>query len=294
MQQNNFSGIILMILSMAMFAIADTLIKVAADSLSSAHTAFFLIGGGVLCFWLIAIVRRIPLRDRRAFSPIMWARYLAEITATLSIVTSLALVPLSTLGAILQATPLIVAGGAVLFLKEQVTWRRWAAIGVGFIGMLMILRPGSQTFEPATLWAVLAMLALSARDLTTRLVPDGMPTIALATYTLGATLPFTIAWCLVAEGRLYPETIERWDLVIGMIAFATIGYLMITLSVRLAEVSVVSPFRYSRLIFLLLLGIWVFSERPDAMMLAGAGLIIASGIYTMWRDHLRSQNLLPG
>ena len=278
-----------MILAMAMFAIADTLIKIASVSLSPAHTAFFLIAGGVASFLIISLIQRVNLLDRRALRPIMWVRYLAEITATLSMVTSLALVPLSTLGAILQATPLIVAGGAVLFLNEQVTWRRWVAIGIGFIGMLMIIQPGAQTFEPTILWAVMAMLALAARDLTTRVVPAGIPTIALATYTLAATLPFTIVWCLVTEGRLLPEHVERWDLVAGMITFGTIGYLMITMSVRLAEVSVVSPFRYSRLIFLLALGIWIFDERPDTAMLMGAGLIIVSGIYTMWRDRLRTR-----
>lgn len=279
----------MMIVAMAFFAIADTLIKVAASTISPGHTSFFIIAGSLVVFLIMAAVQRAPLNDKRALTPIMLARYAAEIMAMLGMITSLSLIPLSTLGAILQATPLLVAGGAVIFLGEQVTWRRWSAIGVGFIGMLMIIRPGTAGFDTSILWALLAMLALSARDLLTRVVPKGIPTVSLATYTMIATLPFTVLWGLVTEGSVLPAQSPNWFVIAGMVGFGAFGYWLITAAVRIAEVSVVSPFRYSRLIFLLALGVVVFGERPDIMTLAGAALIIASGIYTMWRDRLKSR-----
>jgi drug/metabolite transporter (DMT)-like permease len=289
MRQSNLNGIILMIFAMAFFAAADTLIKLSAGFLAPAHTALLLIGGGLVIFWSAALACRVPLIDRRAFKPILLVRYCAETIATLGMVTSLSLVPLSTLGAILQATPLIVAGGAVLFLGETVTWRRWVAIGVGFVGMLFIVKPGAESFDVNILWSILAMLSLAARDLTTRVVPKDFSTTALATYTMAATLPFVLIWAFLSQPQILPSQIDNWWYVIGMVVLGSIGYLMITLSVRLAEVSVVSPFRYSRLLFLLVLGIWIFDESPDVWVLVGATLIIASGIYTMWRDRKKSQ-----
>ncbi len=279
-----------MVLAMAFFAAADTLIKLSVGFLSPAHTALILIGGGLVIFGVAALAYRVPLLDKRALKPILLARYAAETLATLGMVTSLSLVPLSTLGAILQATPLIVAAGAVIFLGETVTWRRWVAIGVGFVGMLFIIKPGAESFDINILWAILAMLSLAARDLTTRVVPKDFSTAALATYTFAATLPFVLIWVYATQPQLLPARIDNWWYVIGMVVLGSIGYLMITLSVRLAEVSVVSPFRYSRLLFLLVLGIWIFDENPDVWVLLGAALIIASGIYTMWRDRKKSQN----
>jgi len=272
-----------MVLAMAAFAIADTFIKLAAASMSSAHTTLLLMGGSMVLFALLAKLQGERLISRTAFEPVLLARYVAEIMGTFSMVQALRLVPLSTVGAILQATPLVVVAGAVLLLGEKVSWRRWSAIGLGFVGVMLIVQPGQAGFDANVLYAVLAMLSLSARDLTTRVTPAGLASSCLATYTMAAALPFALVWVSLTESALLPLH-PQWHLIAGMIGFATAGYLMIISSIRIAPVSVVSPYRYSRLLFLLVLGVVVFGEQPDLIMLGGAALIITSGLYTMWRE----------
>ena len=284
----NLRGIWLMIAAMFVFAVADTLIKFAAGLLTPAQTTLLLTGGGLVVFAVMALAQGARLRAREALSAVMMIRYVSEICGTFCIVLALTYVPLSTVGAILQATPLVVAAGAVVFLNETVSWRRWTAIAVGFVGVLMIIKPGSEAFDLNVLWPVLAMIGLAGRDLTTRVTPPGMASAALATYTMAALVPLAALWCLLAGDPLIPAA-PNWPLFIAMIAGGALGYLLIIASVRTAEVSVVSPYRYSRLIFLLIFGVTFFGERPDALTLLGAAIIIVSGIYTMWRDRLAKQ-----
>lgn len=282
---SNSRGIWLMVCSMGMFAVADMFVKLASATLSPAHTTLLLMGGGLIVFAGLALAQGVRLWNRAALTRIMCIRYVAEMMGSFGIVLALSQVPLSTVGAILQATPLVVAAGAVLFLGEKVSWRRWSAIVVGFGGVLLIVQPGSATFDASVLWAVVAMTGLAGRDLTTRAAPPAMASSALATYTMAAVVPFALLWCAVSQDRVLPVGVNWW-IVIAMVGFGAIGYLLLIASVRAAPVSVVSPFRYSRLIFLLCLGFVVFGERPDPLMLLGAAIIIASGVYTMWRDRV--------
>lgn len=290
-QQHTSRGIVLMVLAMAAFAMADMFIKLSATAMSSAHTAMLLISGSLVVFVVLALVQKQQLLDRTALSPVLLIRYVAEISATFGMVQALRVVPLSTVGAILQATPLVVAMGAVLLLGETMSWRRWSAICAGFVGVLMIVQPSTESFDMNVLWAILAMLGLSARDLTTRVTPINMASSSLAAYTMAAAVPFMVSWVWLTEATVMPESIDWWS-VAGMIGFATVGYMMIITSIRIAPVSTVSPYRYSRLLFLLLLGVLVFDERPDALMLCGSLLIIAAGLYTLWREN-RQKDIKP-
>jgi len=272
-----------MLLSMAAFALADTLVKVTSSSVSAAQILFFLIGGGLILFGLAAIFQGNKLRDKNAFAPILLLRYASEVLGMVGMVTALSKVPISTVGAITQATPLLVVIGAVLFLEEKVSWRRWSAITIGFIGVLLIVRPGAEGFDVAVLWAILAMVALSVRDLTTRLTPPDMASTSLATFTMIAAIPFATIWVLYKGESLFPAE-ANWWIVALMVCLGSAGYMLLIKSLRMAEASIVTPFRYSRIIFLLILGVVVFDERPDAFMLLGAALIIGSGIYMMWRE----------
>lgn len=285
----NVHGIGLMILSMCAFAVADTLVKVSTATLSPAQISFLLLGGGMILFAAMAKIQGEKLTDRRALQPIFLVRYLAEITGMIGMITALAHVPLSTVGAITQATPIFVTVGAVLFLRESVSWRRWTAILIGFSGVLLIVQPGTEGFNFSVLWAVLAMVALSIRDLTTRMVPNDMPSTCLATYTMIAAVPFTIIWVLLnGEPLLSSQT--NWLVTLPMIALGSIGYILLIASLRMAPVSIVMPFRYSRIIFLLILGVFIFDEKPSVIMLVGAMMIILSGIYMMWREQRIQQS----
>ena len=277
-----------MVASMGAFALADTLVKVSTSHLSRAQVLFYLIAGALIIFAAITKLQGHRLTDRRVFTPVLLIRYLAEIAGMVGMITALAYVPISTVGAITQASPMLATLGAVLFLRENIGWRRWATIVCGFIGVLLIVQPGAVQFDYAVLWAVLAMVALSVRDLTTRLVPTDMASISLATYTMAAATPFTIGWVLFNGESFFPAN-TNWVIVLPMIILGATGYMLLIASLRMAEVSVVMPFRYTRIVFLLVLGVLVFSERPNAMMLLGAFLIVASGIYMMWRERVVNQ-----
>jgi drug/metabolite transporter (DMT)-like permease len=282
--EKNVRGIALMIISMAFFAGTDVFVKLASGTMSPAHTTLFLMGGGGVIFAVLAKSQGEVLFSRGAFAPILLVRYVTEMMGAFGIVLALATAPLSTVGAIIQATPLVVTVGAVVFLDERVSWRQWAAIAVGFCGVLLIIQPGADGFQVSVLWALVAMVGLSGRDLTTRLTPAGMASSRLATYTMAAAMPFAIFWCLSTQGSLIPAD-PNWGYVVAMIGFGAVGYLLLIASIRSTAVSIVSPFRYSRLIFLLFLGVFLFEERPTPMILLGAALIVASGIYTMWQSH---------
>ncbi len=283
---NKMHGIALMVLSMAGFAVADVFIKLASGTMSPAHTTFLLMGGGGIVFAAIAKSQGEALLDRKAFAPILLLRYLTEIIGTFSIVLALATAPLSTVGAVLQAAPLVVTVGAVMFLGERVSWSQWAAIALGFIGVLLIIQPGAEGFQITALWAVVAVLGFSGRDLTIRLAPPGMASSRLATYSMAAAIPFAIVWCLKTQGTLLPPE-ANWGYVVAMVGFGAAGYLLLITSIRSAKVSVVAPFRYARLVFLMLLGALVFGERPDAPVLLGAALIVGSGVFTMWNGRIK-------
>lgn len=286
--ESNLRGIILMVLSMAAFAMADTLIKLVSGSVAPAQIMFLMMAGGAFMFCLIAKLQGARLIDRRIFSPVFLVRYLAEVVAMVGMVMALTLVPLSTVGAIIQATPLLVALGAVVFLGEKVSWRRWSTIVLGFAGVLLIVQPGAAGFDAVSLWAVLSMIGLSVRDLTTRMTPPDMASASLAAYSAIAALPFAMAW-IVLDGDTFLPPEADWMFLISIILLGSLGYLLLTASIRSTSLSVVAPFRYARLLFMVILGIVVFGERPDVPMLAGTALIVFSGLYMMWRERLVKQ-----
>ena len=282
-KDDNIRGIMIMVLAMMAFAVADALVKMSAAFLSPAQVLFFLNSGGLILFTLLAIIKGEPLWDRRIFAPALLLRYVSEVIGMVGMVLALIYVPLSTVGAVTQAAPMLVAVLAVFFFGETVGWRRWSAIAVGFVGVLLVVQPSSDGFDVTILWAVMAMIGLSIRDLFTRLTPIGMPSTSLAAYTMLAATPFAIAWVFYNGETPVPADVN-WLVAIPMVSLGSLGYLLLITSIRMADVSVVTPFRYSRIIFLLALGILLFDEEPSAMMLAGAALIIASGVYLILRQ----------
>ena len=284
-QKKNSKGIFLMLISMASFAVGDMFVKISGSFLSPSQIMFFLISGGLIIFTLIAVVKGEKLLESRAFSPILLTRYCAEMLGLVAMIMGLTKVPLSVVGTVTQASPILVAAGAVIFFKEVVSWRRWSSIIVGFFGVVLIIQPGGQNLDYAVLWAVAALLAFSIRDLVTRLTPQDIPSASIATFTMIAAFPFTTAWVFLSGERFFPPGID-WAVVVSMIILGSFGYLLLITSLRLGELSAIMPFRYSRIVFLLILGVLVFGERPTASMLIGATLILISGVYIMWREKI--------
>src|SRR6056297_692826 len=168
---NNLRGILLITAAMAAFSIEDSFIKFLTASLPQGQVLGMLGLGGALVFFVLALRNRTNVFARSAFKPVLVWRTLSEGLAATFFVLSLSLVPLSTVAAVFQATPLAITLGAALFMGEDVGWRRWSAIIVGFIGVMIIIRPGLEGFQPASLMVLIAVFAIAARDLLTRLVP---------------------------------------------------------------------------------------------------------------------------
>ena len=288
--KKNSKGIILMLISMASFAVGDTFVKISGAFLSPAQIMFFLIAGGLIIFAIIAKFKGENLLDRRAFSPILLIRYCAEMVGLVAMIIGLTKIPLSVVGTVTQASPILVAAGAVIFFKEVISWRRWSSIFIGFVGVVLVIQPGGQNLNYAVIWAVVALIAFSIRDLVTRLTPPDIPSSSIATFTMIAAFPFTTAWVFLSGEKFFPPGID-WTVVSSMIILGSFGYLLLITSLRLGELSAIMPFRYSRIVFLLILGFLVFGERPTASMLIGATLILISGVYIMWREKVVKSGL---
>ena len=289
-QKKNSKGILLMLISMASFAVGDTFVKISGSFLSPSQIMFFLISGGLIIFALIAMVKGEELKERRAFSPILLIRYCAEMLGLVAMIMGLTKIPLSVVGTVTQASPILVAAGAVIFFKEVVSWRRWSSIIIGFVGVVLVIQPGGQSLDYSVLWAVAALIAFSIRDLVTRLTPPDIPSASIATFTMIAAFPFTTAWVFFSGEKFFPPGID-WAVVACMIILGSFGYLLLITSLRIGELSAIMPFRYSRIVFLLILGVLVFGERPTLSMLVGSALILISGVYIMWRERIIKQGL---
>jgi len=182
----NLRGSILMVLSMAGFALEDMFIKRLAGNLAVGQIIMLLGLGGALVFGALTTAQGRRLWSRDLLSRPVLLRNGGEIVGTFGFVLAIALTPLSSASAILQATPLVVTLGAALFLGEAVGWRRWSAILVGFCGVLLVIRPGFAGFEPASLFAVLSVIGLAIRDLATRAVPRTISSRGLPSHSVPA------------------------------------------------------------------------------------------------------------
>jgi drug/metabolite transporter (DMT)-like permease len=286
----NQRGILLMVLGMAGFAVEDMFIKLLAERLPVGEILLSLGLGGFLLFGVIAARRGLWVFSGGLLHRAVLGRNLCEMLGTFGYVLAVALSPLTTATAIFQATPLAVTMGAALFLGESVGWRRWTAIAVGFGGVLLIVRPGSEAFVPASLFALLAVVGLSGRDLFTRRIPRSIDSMLLVAWGFGAVGLVGLGQILVTGGAVVP-TGEEAGWFAGGLASGAAGYWWLTQSTRVGELSAIMPFRYSRLLFAMFIGITVFAETPDAWTIGGAGLIVASGIYSLLRERARARAL---
>lgn len=276
-----------MVVAMAGFAIEDVLLKQMTVGVPVGQVLAMVGFGSGLIFAVMGWLRGKPLWSSRLLAGPVMLRNLSEAGSSAAFVTALALTTLSSASAILQATPLAVTLGAALFLDEKVGWRRWTAVAVGFAGVLLVLRPGLSGFTPASLLAVIAVFLLAARDLSSRVVPLDIASVQLAAWGLLSLVPAGLL--LMLSGATAPVVPSSPDLLRLAAVFVVggIGYYAIIAATRGGDLSTVMPFRYTRLVFTMALGVVVFGERPDALTLAGAALIVGTGMYTIWRTARR-------
>lgn len=282
----NLRGILWMIAAMAGFALEDAFIKLAAGTLPLGPVVAVFGLGGCLFFAGLTRARGLALFPPAARSrPVLW-RAVFEVVGRAGYFLGITLTPLSNASAILQASPLFVTLGAALFFGEQVGWRRWSAIAVGFAGVLIVLRPGLDGFTPASIFTLIGTLGFAARDLGTRAAPRSLSNLHLATYGFAVLVPTGLVLGLFT-GPIPPLEARPVAFVGAATLFGIAGYYSITAAMRLGEVGAVTPFRYTRLLFAIGLGMVIFGERPDALTLLGGAVIVASGLYTILRSARR-------
>ncbi|MGV8985323.1 MAG: DMT family transporter [Cypionkella sp.] len=285
----NLRGIGLMAVSMALFALEDMFLKFAAQDLPTGE--ILLITGLFGWAFFSALARA---EGRRTFTPAAlnpWvlARNLGEMIGTYAYITALAAIPLATVSAVLQAMPLVVTMGAALFMGEKVGWRRWTAIAVGFAGVLLVIRPGLDGFRPAALWVLVSVAGLGLRDLASRSIPRETSTTQVSAWGVASAAALG-AGMMPFQTAVMPDLWQS-AMLLGVVVFGTAGYWAITSASRTGEVSVVSPFRYARLVFAITIGAMVFAEYPDRLTLLGAAIIIGSGLYSFARERFRTRAL---
>ncbi len=291
---DNLRGAALMTLAMLGFAIEDMFVKLLAGALPTWQIIGALGLGGGLAFAAMTLLRGQPLWMRGYLSGPMLLRSLGELVGTIGFVSAIVLTPISSASAILQATPLAVTLGAALFLAEPVGWRRWSAILVGFVGVLLIIRPGMEAFDPLSLFAVMGVVGLAVRDLATRRVSPAISSFQVSFLAFLTLLPAAWFMSLFSPQATVLPSLHQWGLIAGAVLLGVAAYYAIVAAMRVGDVSFVTPFRYSRLIFALIVGVVVFGESPDLPMLIGSAIIVASGIYTVWRERKNRSLPQPG
>ena len=278
---DNQRGALFMTASMAGFAVEDVFVKAAAQTLPLGQVLLTIGITGMLVFAAMAARRGEALLPAAFFSRPMLVRCGFEITGRLFYGLAITLTALSTTTAILQATPLVVVAGAALVFGDKVSLQRWLALLVGFLGVLIILRPGSD-FSALSLLAVVGLLGFAGRDLATRAAPKGLSNRQLG--ALGFAMLATAGAILLAvTGGAHVPTGPALLHLAGGTVFGVLGYHALTYAMRTGEVSAVTPFRYTRLVFALVLAMALFGERPDLATWIGAALVVGSGIYALTR-----------
>lgn len=277
----NQRGALFMTASMAGFAVEDVFVKAAAHTLPLGQVLMTIGLTGMLVFAAMAARQGEALLPPAFLSRPMLIRCGFEITGRLFYGLAITLTALSTTSAILQATPLVVVAGAALVFAEKVSLQRWLAVLVGFVGVLVILRPGSD-FSALSLLAVVGLLGFAGRDLATRAAPKGLSNRQLG--ALGfAMLATAGAILLVVNGGAHlPSGLALMHMAGGTV-FGMLGYHALTYAMRTGEVGAVTPFRYTRLVFAMVLAMALFGERPDLATWLGAALVVGSGIFALTR-----------
>lgn len=221
-------------------------------------------------------------------------RGLTEGTVTLLFMSALVMMPIADLTSILMLSPLVITALATLFFGEQVGWRRWTAIVVGFFGLLLVVQPGaaralSPDYGFAAMLGLISVFGVAARDLLTRKLGNSISaTLLMVTTSLGSLGAGLVLSAYTPWKEFQIAPLLYCILAAVMVSF---GNFMIILAFRGTDLSVVAPYRYSGVIWSILLGALVFGEWPNGLAVTGMLVIVASGIYLMHRERIRQQEL---
>lgn len=288
-----------MVVASACFVSNDLSTKVAVNYLPApeivairAATAF------ILSFILVCFVHGISQLKTLANRDLFW-RSLFEASVGPMIITCYAFLPIATVTAIMQVGPFLGMIAGIYLFRETVGWRRWLAALVAFIGVLLIIKPGGDTFQPVAFLVLLVATAGVGRDIQSRRIGAAVPTfvVPLGTAMMGMVLALVLTLLLQHSGiRAWRPWV--WPAPYPFAVCCLAGFFLVLantfafLAFRSGDMSVVAPFRYFYLFFAVIGGMVLFAEFPDWVSFAGMGLIVVAGIYLLHRERLRSKHAI--
>jgi drug/metabolite transporter (DMT)-like permease len=275
--------------AMATFAVNDMLMKLTAQRypLGEVITIRGTIATLLVGSLMLALGQASGLRFVR---PLVLSRTLFDGLAMVLFTTALIHMPLAELSAINLVSPLIITAAAVIFFREEVGWRRWTAISIGFLGTLLMIRPTPSSFNVWALLGVVTACAGVARDMITRLLDPRLPTImisflaAFGSMLIGAVMGLAEDWRPMAWFDVGMLTISA--------AFVATGHMLVVMAFRGdVDVAAIAPFRYTLLIWAGVCGYLAFGEVPDRYTIFGSALIVGSGLYALHREVVRRRTV---
>ncbi|MDC1382974.1 DMT family transporter [Candidatus Puniceispirillum sp.] len=286
---NNLFGAIFMVVSMLSFVSNDALMKYLFQTISVEQGILVRALISVPLLVIIAYFRKsLFVRIDRRNWKIVLIRAFAELGATMAFLTALSKMPLANVTAILQSLPLTVTMFAAIFFGEQVGWRRWGAILIGFVGVLIIIRPGGEGFNQYAFLAIVAVGFVTLRDAITRKLDPAVPSLFVALISSIPTLFFGVGMT-AATGW---NTLS--GLLFGIVVLAAIaitsGHLFAVMAMRSGEISFVSSFRYTGMVWAILFGFLLFGDLPDHATTLGTVIVIGMGIYAFHRERVRQKS----
>ena len=273
-----------MITSMAFFAVEDSLIKFVTSSIPIGQILIMFGLGGALIFLLMAHFKneKIMLRDMLLLP--MYVRALFEIIGRLFYVLAISLIPLSTATVIIQATPIVVVAGAAIIFGEKVGWRRWTAILLGLFGVIVIIQPTAESFSFLSILALIGMIGFAGRDLASRAAPENLSVFILGLHGFIALAFSGLIYTIWDDANFVMIDIDTIGFMVGAVVFGVAAYSCLMKAMRTGEVSAVTPFRYTRLIFGVSLGVFFFNESLNYSTVLGTILIVISGLFILSRN----------
>jgi drug/metabolite transporter (DMT)-like permease len=280
--RDNTRGILFMVAAVSGFIINDTFVKLASEDIPIPQVivlrSLIALPPVILFCWHRGMLANVwVFRDR-----LLWWRTFGEIGGTVTYLTALARLDIAIATAIGQLNPLAVTAAAALFLGERVGVRRWTAIAIGFFAVLLVIRPGLEGFNAWSLLTLASVAFVVLRDLCSRAMPLTIHPLTVTILSLIALIPVGLALSLFEPWQ--PITLRAFLYCGGSAAVLSIAYVLIVQAMRFGEVSSVAPFRYTFLLWAILIQIVVFSAWPDALTLLGSAILVATGVYAVYRE----------
>lgn len=287
MQNENMRGMVLMNIAMLAFTLNDTCMKLVTQGMPLFQAIALRGVVTTVGLLLLARVQLGPGAGARLWPPgrdggTVALRTLAEVLATVTFLVALTHMPLATLSAIMQSLPLAVTLAAALVFGDPIGWRRLLAIAVGFAGVLLIVKPGTEGFD---IWAMLGLASVAAvvvRDLSTRKLSRGVPSVAVAVWSGAAVTLLGLAG--VPFQGWHSVALAEAGLILAAAATLIVGYVTVVMVMRGGDIGFIAPFRYMALFWAILLGYAVFGTLPDRWTVTGGAIVVATGIFSLWRE----------